>query len=88
MHWEKGSIWEFVDCELAAPPAFAEAAELVDDGLPAHAVVSSAKAAVAMTADAVRAGGGHARRGRRRTRALWFIMPSSGLDDHAGAGRC
>jgi hypothetical protein len=33
---------------------------------------------VAMTAAAVRAASGHARRGRRMTRVLWFTMPSSG----------
>jgi hypothetical protein len=51
----------------------------VDDGLPLHAAASSARAAVAMMAAAVRAVGGRARHGRRMTRLLWFIMPSLGL---------
>ncbi len=32
-----------------------------------------------MLAAAVRAAGGHVRRGRCMTRVLWFMMPSSGL---------
>jgi hypothetical protein len=51
----------------------------VDDGLPLQAAASRARAAVAMMAAAVRAVGGHARRGRRMTRVLGFIMPSSGV---------
>jgi hypothetical protein len=74
-------IWEFADL-----PAFDDPPEPVDvdDGLLPHAAVSRARAAVAMTAAAVRAAGGHAHRRRRMTRVLWFIMPSSGLDDRAG----
>jgi hypothetical protein len=40
-----------------------------------------------MMAAAVRAAGGRASRGRRMTRVLSFIMPSSGLDDRAGRQR-
>jgi len=73
MHWEKASSWEFAD-----PPAFDEPPGPVDDGLPLHAAASRTRAAAAMMAAAVRAVGGHARRGQRMTRMLWFIMPSSG----------
>jgi len=78
MHWEKASSGEFADWEFADPPAFDEPPEPVDDGLPLHAAASRTRAAVAMRAAAVRAVGGHARRGRRMTRVLSFIMPSSG----------
>jgi hypothetical protein len=73
--------------EFADLPAFDEPLEPVDDGLPPHAAASRARAAVAMMAAAVRAAGGRARRGRRVTRVLWFIMLSSGLDDRAGLQR-
>jgi hypothetical protein len=49
----------------------------MDDGLPPHAVASSARAAVARTAATDRAGRGRARRGRRVARVLSFIMISS-----------
>jgi hypothetical protein len=78
MQWEKATSWEFAAPELADPPAFVEPPEPVDDGLLLHAAASRTRAAVAMTAAAVRAASGHARRGRRMTRVLWFIMPSSG----------
>jgi hypothetical protein len=79
MQWEKATSWEFAAPELADPPAFVEPPEPVDDGLLLlHAAASRTRAAVAITAAAVRAAGGHARRGRRMTRVLWFIMPSSG----------
>jgi hypothetical protein len=92
MHWEKASNAELVDPpavdEPPEPfsdlPAFNEPPEPVDDGLPLHAAASRTKAAVAITADAVRAVGGRARRGRRMTRVPWFIMPCSGLGEHAG----
>jgi hypothetical protein len=64
--------------EFADPLVFDEPPELVDDGLPLHAADSRARAAVAMMAAAVRAAGGHARRGRRMTRVLLFIVVSSG----------
>ena len=73
MHWEKASSEEFPD-----PPASDEPPESVDAGLPPHAAASKIRAAVAMRAVAVRAAGGHARRGRGWTRRVWFIMPSSG----------
>jgi hypothetical protein len=63
---------------FADPPAFAEPPEPVDDGLLLHAAASRARAAVAMVAAAVRAVRGDARRGRRMTRVLSFMMPSSG----------
>src|SRR6266700_1714855 len=76
---EKASaFWEFADGEFADPPAFDEPPEPVEDGLPLHAA-SRARAAAAMMAAAVRAVGGLARRGRRMTRVLSFIMPSSGV---------
>jgi hypothetical protein len=79
MQWEKPTAdSEPADGELAEPPAFGEPPELVDDGLPLHAAASRARAAVAMTAAAVRAAGGHARRRRHMTRVLWFIMSSPG----------
>jgi hypothetical protein len=66
------------DGELADPPEFVEPRGPADDGLPLlHAAASRVRAAVAMMAAAVRAGRGHARRGRRMRRALSFIMPSS-----------
>jgi hypothetical protein len=73
-------IWEFADL-----PAFDEPLEPVDDGLPPHAAASRTRAAVATIAAAVRAAGGCARRGRRVTRVLRFILLSSGLDDRAAA---
>lgn len=79
MHWEKASSEE-----LAAPPAFEEllepvdeVPELVDDGLALHAA-SGIRTAMAMTAATVRAVGCHARRGRRVTWVLSFTMPSAG----------
>jgi hypothetical protein len=63
---------------FAEPPAFAEPPEPVDDGLLLHAAASRPRAAVAMMAAAVRAVRGDARRGRRMTRVLSFMMPSSG----------
>jgi len=51
----------------------------VDDGLPLHAAASTTSTAVAMPAATVRAVGGDARRGRRMTRVLSFIMPSPGV---------
>jgi len=79
MHWEKASSWALADCPaLADPRAFGEppglADEPVDDGLPLQAAGSRTRAAAAMMAAAVRAAGGHARRGRRMTRVPWFIM--------------
>src|ERR1700730_5218601 len=74
MQWEKAICREFVD-----PPAFDE-----PPGLPLHAAASSARPTMAIMAAAVRAVGGHDRRGRRMTQMLLFIMPSSGLDDRAG----
>src|SRR5260370_162517 len=38
-----------------------------------------------MMAAAIRAAGGHPRRGGRMTRPMWFIMPSSGLIGSAAA---
>ncbi|MGH2928897.1 MAG: hypothetical protein ACRDL8_11900 [Solirubrobacteraceae bacterium] len=73
------SEWGLVDWELVDPPAFDEPPEPADDGLPLHAAASRARAAVAMTAAAVRALGDPARRGRRLTRVPWFIMASSGV---------
>jgi hypothetical protein len=61
-----------------APPVPVDGGLPVDDGLRLHAAASRARAAVAMMAAAVRAGGGPARRGRRMTRVLSFIVPSSG----------
>ncbi len=70
----KASSWEVCD-----PPALDEPPA---DGLPLlHAAASRTKPAAAMTAAAVRAADGHACRGRRVTRVLSFITPSSGLDD-------
>jgi hypothetical protein len=43
-------------------------------------------AAIAVAA-AIAAALRHAQRGRRITRVLSSIMPSSGLDDHAGPGQ-
>jgi hypothetical protein len=73
MQWEKATA----DGEFADPPAAGEPPEPVDDGLPLHAAAKRARAAVAMTAAAVRAVGGRARHGLRMTRVLSFIMPSS-----------
>jgi hypothetical protein len=78
MHWEKASSWPLADCPaFADPPALGEppglAAEPVDDGLPLQAA-GRTTAAPTMMAAAVRAAGGHARRGRRMTRMPWFIM--------------
>jgi hypothetical protein len=70
--------------ELAGLPALDELREPVDDGLPPQAAASRARAAATMMAAAARAAGG---RGRRMTRMLWLIMPSSGLDDRAGRRR-
>lgn len=67
----KASALEFAD-----PPAFGEPPELVDDGLPLHAAASRVSAPVVMIAAAVRAGGGHARRGLRMMRMLWFTVVS------------
>jgi DNA-binding response OmpR family regulator len=64
-----------------------EGLSLLDGGLPLHPAASRARVAAAMMADAVRAAGGRARRGRRMTRMLCFIMPSSRLDDRAGRRR-
>src|SRR6266436_8082872 len=72
MHREKASSWE-----SCGPPACDEPPEPVDDVLPLHAAASRARAVVAMMAAAVRAAAGHARRDRRMTRVLSFIMPSS-----------
>jgi len=77
MQWVKAS--SLADVELLDdPPACGEPADPVDDGLPLHAAASRATAAVAMMAATVRVAGGPARRGRRMTRVLWFIMPSFG----------
>jgi hypothetical protein len=77
MHWEKASMG-FVDWEFAEPPACDAPPEPVDDELPLlHAAASRARTAVAMRAAAVRAGRGDARRGRRLTRVLSFILVSS-----------
>ena len=76
MQWEKATVLEFAAWELTGPTAFDEPPEPVDDGLPPHAAVSRTRTAVAMMPAAVRAAGGRARRGRRMTRLLWFIMPS------------
>jgi hypothetical protein len=54
-----------------------EPPKLVADGLLPNAATGRASAAVAMMAAVVRALGVHARRGRRMTRMLWFIVPSS-----------
>jgi hypothetical protein len=68
------------DGEFVDPPALDEPPEPVEDGLPlVHAAASRARAAVAMMAAAVRAVGGHARRGRRMTRMRSFIMASPGV---------
>jgi hypothetical protein len=82
MQRAKLSAWELGDA-----CAFEKPAGLVDDGLPPHAVASRARLAVAMMVAASRATGGHVRRGRRVTRALMLIMPSSGLADRAGRQR-
>jgi DNA-binding response OmpR family regulator len=79
MHWEKATSWAFVACVLDAPPPFAEPAEPEDDGLLPQAVPSSASAAVARIAAAVRGAGRHGRRVRRMTRILSSIVSSSGL---------
>jgi hypothetical protein len=63
MQREKATSCEFRDPELADPAAFGESPEPVDDGLPLQAAPSRTRAAVAMTAAAVRAAGGHASRG-------------------------
>jgi hypothetical protein len=55
------------------------------DWLLANATTGKTRMAVAIMAAAVRAVGGHALRGRRMTRVLWFIMPSSGLEIVPGA---
>jgi hypothetical protein len=56
--------------ELVDPPAFDEPPE----PLPPHAANSRTSEAVAMMAIAVRAVGDHARRARRMTRVLSFIV--------------
>jgi len=87
MHWEKAS--SLADVELLAdPPVCGEPPEPAGDPLLPHAAASSARAAVAMTAAAVRAVGGRARRGQRGTWMLWFIMPSFGAGPwlHPAAG--
>src|SRR5689334_15740924 len=61
------------DVVLADPPAAGAPPEPVDDGLPPHAAASRARIAVAMRTATVRAG----RRGRRMTRVMSFIVPSS-----------
>jgi len=70
--------WEYAtaDVDVADPPAFG--VSTVEDGLPPQAAASSASAAVAMTAAAIRVAGGHARRGRCMTRVPLFILASSG----------
>jgi hypothetical protein len=78
MQWEKATALELAAWELTGPPAFDEPPGPVDDGLPLHAAASMARVAAAMMAAAVRAAGGRGRRGRRMTRVLSFIMPSSG----------
>jgi DNA-binding response OmpR family regulator len=74
MHWEKVS-----SCESADPPALVERPDPVDDGLPPHAAADRTRAAVAMTAAALRAADSHARHGRRMTRVLWFITPAGSM---------
>jgi hypothetical protein len=71
MQLTKASSWEFAD-----PPAFDEPPEPVDDGLPLHAT-SRPTPTVAMMAAAVRAAGGHTRRGRRMTRMQSIIMSAT-----------
>jgi hypothetical protein len=79
MHPAKATSWAFADPrEFGDPPVRGELPGPVDGGLPLHAAASRAGPGVAMTAAAVRAAGGHPRRGRRMTRMLWFIMSPQG----------
>jgi hypothetical protein len=54
---------------------FDEPPEAVEDELAPHAVAVRATVAAATTAAAVRGPGSHARRGRRMTRVLSFMVP-------------
>jgi hypothetical protein len=72
------SCWAWAWLALVWPPELDELGELEP-----HAAITVAAAIAA----AVRAVGGHARRGRRMTQVLSFIMPSSGLDDRVGRQR-
>jgi hypothetical protein len=75
--WARTQLAKASALEFADPPAFDEPPELVDEGLPLHAADSSARAAVAMIAVAVRTADGHARRSRGMTKVLWFTVVSS-----------
>ncbi|HEX3961420.1 MAG TPA: hypothetical protein VHZ03_33150 [Trebonia sp.] len=86
MHWEKArseglaapaALGELLEPVDEVPELVDEAPGPLDDGLALHAA-SGTRAAAATMAATVRAVGGHARRGRRMTCVLSFIMPSSG----------
>jgi hypothetical protein len=75
--------------KASAPFSCADATGVLEEELsePPHAAASRVRLAVATIATAVGAVGGHARRGRRMTGVLSFIMAFSGLDDRGGRRR-